>query len=86
MERTLIESNNYRETITDDGTDKGTAVGTMSATVDTGNKSVNINAMVSSNAALPADSVIQQQLTDFIAQVRTQANSIGLTQFGQAAQ
>jgi hypothetical protein len=86
MARTLTESNTYRETITSDGTDTGAVVGSMSATVDSGNRSININAVLAQGATLPADSVIQAQLTDFIVQVRAQANSIGLTQFGQAAQ
>lgn len=82
MNRIITESNSYRMTITNDGTDTGSVVGSMSATVDTENNSVNINAVLSQNTALPADSVIQQQFTDFIAEVRAQSNSIGLTQFG----
>jgi hypothetical protein len=82
MNRIITGSNSYRMTITNDGTDTGSVVGSMSATVDTGNNSVNINAVLSQNTALPADSVIQQQFTDFIAEVRAQSNSIGLTQFG----
>lgn len=84
MARSLIESNNYRQTITVDGTDNGTVIGNMSATVDSGNRSVSITAVLSSGATLPADSVIQGQLTDFVAQIRDQANTTGLTQFGIA--
>lgn len=82
MARAIIESSNYRQTITSDGTDGGTVIGTMSATVDSGNRSVNITAVLSSGAALPADSVIQTQVTDFIAAIRAQASAAGLTQFG----
>ena len=85
MSRSLIESSNYRQTITSDSTDTGTVIGSMSATVDSGNRSVSITAVLSQGATLPADSVIQQQLTDFIGQVRTQAAGAGITQFGTAA-
>lgn len=83
MSRALIESSNYRQTITSDATDMGTVIGSMSATVDTGNQSINLSAVLSSSATLPADSVIQGQLTDFIAAVRAQANTAGLTQFAE---
>jgi hypothetical protein len=85
MSRTLIESNNYRETITEDGIDTGIVIGNMSATTDSTNKSISISASLNCNATLPADSVIQQQLTDFIANIRTQASNAGLSQFGEAA-
>ena len=85
MARTINESSNYNQTITSDGTDTGTVIGSMSATVsNSGNRSININAVLNQNAILPADSVIQGQLTDFIAQMRDQANAAGLTQFGIA--
>ena len=84
MARNLIESNNYRQTITVDGTDNGTVVGNMSATVDSGNRSISITAVLTQGTTLPADSVIQGQLTDFVAQIRDQANTAGLTQFGIA--
>ena len=80
--RKINESNNYYMPVTDDGTDAGKVIGNMSATLNTGNPSISFTASLVQGATLPADSVIQQQLTGFIAQVRTQAASIGLTQFG----
>lgn len=82
--RKINESSNYGMTITDDGTDTGKVIGNMSATLNTGNPAISINASLVQGATLPANSVIQQQLTDFIAQVRNQAADIGLTQFGVA--
>lgn len=86
MARTINESSNYNQTITSDGTDTGTVIGSMSATVsNSGNRSISITAVLTQGTTtLPADSVIQSQLTDFIAQIRDQANTAGLTQFGIA--
>lgn len=78
---TLIESNNYRHPITADGTDTGTTVGSMNATVDNGNRSVNISFVLTNGATLPADNVIQQQITDFISAIRNNASASGLTMF-----
>ena len=87
--RKINESSNYGMTITDDGTDTGKVIGNMSATLNTGNQTIGINvslmpaaALLAQKVEIPADSVIQQQVTDFIAQVRAQAASVGLTQFG----
>lgn len=84
MTRTIQESNNYRQTITSDGTDTGTVIGSMSATVDTANLSVAISAVLTKGATMPADSVIQTQLADFITSVRTAAGTAGITGFGEA--
>lgn len=83
MARELTQSNNYRLTITSDGTDSGTLVGSMSATVDSGNRSISITSVLT-GSTLPADSVIQAQFTDFITQVRAQASAAGLTPFATA--
>ncbi len=80
--RTIVESNNYRMAVTDDGTDTGKIIGNMSATLNTDNPSINISASLVHGATLPADSVIQGQLTEFISEIRVQAGNIGLTQFG----
>ena len=80
--RKINESNSYYMSITDDGTDVGKVIGNMSATLNTGNPAISINASLAQGATLPADSVIQQQLTDFTTQVRKLAAGIGLTQFG----
>lgn len=80
--RKINESSNYFMSITDDGTDTGKTVGSMNATLNTGSPTINITASLTQVATLPADSVIQGQFTDFVAQVRKQAANIGLTQFG----
>lgn len=85
MARNLIESSNYRQTITSDGTDTGAVIGNMNTTVDVGNQSLNINVILTHGATLPADAIIQQQLTDFIIGVRARALSSGLTQFADVS-
>lgn len=85
MDRTILQSNSYREIITDDGTDAGKNIGSLSATVDAGSKSINISAVLSQNTVLPANNIIQKQLDDFISEVRSQSESIGLPQFSEQA-
>ena len=82
--RKINESNNYYMSITDDGTDAGKVVGNMSATLNTANPGVSINASLVPGETLPEAGVIQTQVTDFIAQVRAQAAALGLAQFGAA--
>lgn len=86
--RKMNESSTFGMTITDDGTDAGKVIGNMSATVNNGNPQQNdmfcFTASLISGATRPADSVIQQQMTDFIEQARKQAAAFGLTAFGTA--
>ena len=82
--RKINESNNYYMSITDDGTDAGKVVGNMSATLNTANPALSINASLAQGVTLPDDGVIQSQITDFIAQIRAQAAALGLAQFGAA--
>lgn len=83
--RKINESSSYYMSITDDGTDTGKVVGNMSGTINTGNASFSINASLAEGATMPSDAgIIQKQVSDFIAQVRAQAASQGLTQFGAA--
>ena len=91
MARKINESNNYGMTITDDGTDTGKVIGNMSASLNTGNQAIGINVslvpaatLLTQKVEIPADSVIQQQVTDFITQVRRLAATSGLTAFGIA--
>lgn len=83
--RKINESNNYYMSITDDGTDDGKVVGNMSATLNTANPALSINASLAQGVTLPDAGVIQPQITDFIAQIRAQAVTLGLTSFGASA-
>ena len=84
IDTTTYTNSQLTAKITADATDAGTQIGIMSANVDTRSRSLSVSVTLSASATLPADSVIQGQLTDFIAAARNQASGAGLTQFGIA--
>lgn len=84
IDTTTYTNSQLTAKITADATDAGTQIGIMSATVDTRSRSLSVSVTLTGGATLPADSVIQSQLTDFIASARNAANTAGLTQFGIA--
>lgn len=84
------ESSQFTYDITTDGTQAGLVIGQVSATLNTGEKTLNFtqqmyNVTLPSGTSMPSDADIAKQIVDFENLIRQKATDGGLGAFGVVA-